>query len=211
MEVTKKIKNIVFDLGGVILTLDRNEAVRRFLATGLEQAEDLLDPYHQKGIFLDLEEGKLSREGFYQAIRQISGKPIANEAIDYGWLGFIKEVPESKLDLLDALRKDYHLYLLSNTNPIIMDWATSPLFSSRKKPLNQYFDNMYLSYKIGFTKPDLRIYQYMLHDSGIAPRETLFIDDGAANVEAGKSLGMVTYQPENGENFSNVIYKMLNN
>ena len=209
--MTKKIKNIVFDLGGVILTLDRNEAVRRFLATGLEQAEDLLDPYHQKGIFLELEEGKLSREDFYQAIRQIAGKPIAAEAIDYGWLGFVKEVPESKLDLLDSLRKDYQLYLLSNTNPIIMGWATSPLFSSRKKSLDQYFDNMYLSYKIGFTKPDRRIYQYMLQDSGIDPRETLFIDDGTANIEAGKNLGMLTYQPENGEDFSCFIHKMLNN
>jgi len=84
-------------------------------------------------------------------------------------IGFIKEVPEYKLDLLDSLRKDYKLYLLSNTNPIIMDWATGPLFSSRKKPLDQYFDKMYLSYNIG------------------------------------KSLGMKTYQPENGEDFSDTI------
>lgn len=210
IEVTKKIKNIVFDLGGVILTLDRDEAVRRFVEIGLDQAEDLLDPYHQKGIFLALEEGKLSSEDFYQVFRQVAGKPISNDAIDYGWLGFIKEVPEYKLDLLESLRKDYRIYLLSNTNPIIMGWANGPLFSCRKKPLVQYFDKMYLSYKIGFTKPDPRIYQYLLQDSGIVPQETLFIDDGMANIEAGKSLGMITYQPENGEDFSEVIIKMLN-
>ena len=203
--MAKKIKNIVFDLGGVIITLDRNEAVRRFLETGLEQAEELLDPYHQKGIFLALEEGKLSREDFYPALRQIAGKPITDEAIDYALFGFIKEVPEYKLDLLDSLRKDYKLYLLSNTNPIIMDWATGPSFSNRKKPLDQYFDKMYLSYNIGLTKPDRRIFQYLLQDSGIDPLETLFIDDGAANIEVGKSLGMKTYQPENGEDFSGAI------
>ncbi len=209
IKMIKKIKNIVFDLGGVILTLDRDEAVRRFIEIGVEDAVELLDPYHQKGIFLELEEGKLSREDFYEALRHITGKAIPNENIDYGWLGFIKDVPEYKLDMLDELRKDFNVFLLSNTNPIIMDWAKSRQFSNREKPLDQYFDKMYLSYEIGFTKPDLRIYRHLLQDSGIDPLESLFIDDGSANIEAGKMLGMSTYQPENGEDFRHIFKNML--
>ena len=196
-----KIKNIVFDLGGVILTLDRNEAVRRFKQAGLEQAEELLDPYHQKGIFLDLEEGRLTSEEFYDAIRQLAGKYISNEKIDHGWLGFIADTPAYKLEMLEELKKSYNLYLLSNTNPVIMSWALSPQFSEKGKGLDQYFDKMYLSYQIGITKPHLQIYQYMIEDSGMIPSETLFIDDGAANIEVGKALGMHVFQPKNGEDF----------
>ena len=196
-----KIKNIVFDLGGVILTLDRSESVRRFEQAGLLQAEELLDPYHQKGVFLDLEEGRLTSEEFYDEIRNLAGKYISNEDIDFGWLGFIKDTPEYKLEMLEELRKSHNLYLLSNTNPVIMSWALSSRFSEKGKRLDQYFDKMYLSYKIGVTKPDFRIYDYLLKDSGIIPSETLFIDDGAANVEAGKALGMRVFQPKNGEDF----------
>ena len=200
------IKNIVFDLGGVIITLERAEAVRRFEEAGLETAEKLLDPYHQKGIFLDLEEGKLSREEFYEAVRKEAGTYISDEAIDYGWLGFLKDIPEYKLKMLEGLKdKGYSLYLLSNTNPIIMSWALSSAFSRKGKGIDQYFDKLYLSYQIGYTKPDPRIFDFMLKDSGMVPSETLFIDDGKANVEAGNAFGMKTFQAINGEDFGHIF------
>ena len=203
--IMDKIKNIVFDLGGVILTLDHSEVVRRFEQAGAKQAKELLDPYHQKGIFLDLEEGRLTAEEFYDALRQLAGIYISNEMIDYGWLGFIADTPAYKLEMLEELRKSYNLYLLSNTNPIIMSWALSPQFSEKGKSLDQYFDKMYLSYKIGTTKPNLQIFNYMIEDTGIIPSETLFIDDGAANIEAGKALGMHVFQPKNGEDFRHIF------
>lgn len=203
----KGIKNIVFDLGGVIITLDRSQAVSRFIEVGLENAEEVLDPYHQKGIFLELEEGKLSQEEFYEAVRREAGKNISDKDIDYGWMGFLKEVPEYKLKMLEELRKDYNLYLLSNTNPVIMSWALSPDFSPAGKQLDEYFDKLYLSYQIGYTKPHPEIYKYMLEDSGMIPSETFFIDDSAANVEIGQKLGMKTYLPKNGEDFRHIFNK----
>ena len=200
------IKNIVFDLGGVIITLERAEAVRRFKEAGLEAAEELLDPYHQKGIFLDLEEGKLSQEEFYDAVREEADTYISNEAIDYGWLGFLKDIPESKLKMLEDLReKGYNIYLLSNTNPIIMSWAFSPAFSKQGKGIDKYFDKLYLSYQIGYTKPDPRIFEFMFKDSGMIPSKTLFIDDGKANVETGNAMGMKTFHAINGEDFSHIF------
>ena len=200
--MNKGIRNLVFDLGGVILTLDRNIAVRRFEEAGLANAEDLLDPYHQKGIFLQLETGELSREDFYNAVREEAGKPITDEQIDHGWMGFITDCPEYKLKMLEDLREQgYNLYLLSNTNPVIMSWALSPDFSPQGKSLADYFDKLYLSFQMGCVKPDPRIFHAMIEDSGLIPEETLFIDDGAANIQMGQELGFKTYQPMNGEDF----------
>jgi putative hydrolase of the HAD superfamily len=203
----KGIKNIVFDLGGVIITLDRDEAVRRFLAAGARDAAKLLNPYHQNGIFLELEEGRLSREAFYDAFRKSTGSPASNEVIDAGWLGFMKEVPVNKLRLLEDLRaRGYRLYLLSNTNPVIMEWALSPDFSADKKPLDAYFDKLYLSYQMKCVKPDAVIFRTMIADAGLIPSETLFLDDGSANVQMGAQLGFKTYQPVNGEDFTPLFY-----
>ena len=202
----KGIKNIVFDLGGVLITLDRSEAVDRFVKMGLENAEELLNAYHQKGIFLELEEGKLTQEEFYESVRKEAGKYISNETIDHGWMGFLKELPEYKLTMLDDLKhQGYHLYLLSNTNPVIMDWAYSPAFSPQGKSIVKYFDKLYLSYKIGYTKPHPEIFRFMFDDSGMIPSESLFIDDGAANIEMGKQLGMKTYLAGNGEDFRSLF------
>ena len=202
----KGIKNIVFDLGGVIVTLDRDESVKRFKEAGLENAPELLSAYHQKGMFLELEEGKLSQDEFYEAIRKEAKKFISNETIDYGWMGFLKELPENKLTLLEELRnKGYKLYLLSNTNPIIMKWAFSPAFSPKGKSINEYFDKLYLSYQIGYTKPDPEIFKFMFNDSGMIPSESLFIDDGLANVEMGAKLGMKTFHAINGEDFGGLF------
>jgi putative hydrolase of the HAD superfamily len=200
----KGIKNIVFDLGGVIITLDRSEAVRRFREAGLKNAEELLDVYHQNGIFLELEEGKLTKEEFYEALRKEAGRHIPAEVIDHAWLGFMKEVPEHKLEMLETLRKGYKIYLLSNTNSVIMDWAESSAFSSRGS-IDRFFDKIYASYQIGYTKPSPEIFEFMFADAGIVPSETLFVDDGIANVEMGRNLGMKTYLAINGEDFRHIF------
>jgi len=199
----KGIKNIVFDLGGVLLTLNWREAVRRFRSLGLERIEEVLDPYHQKGIFLELEEGRLSEEAFYDAVRAEAGKYISNDDILWGWMGFVKDCPEGKLTMLKDLKaRSYKLYLLSNTNPVVMKWALSPDFSKEGKSLSDYFDRLYLSYQMKCVKPSPEIFRKMIEDSGMHPAETLFIDDGAANVEMGKRLGFKTYLAQNGEDFS---------
>lgn len=202
----KGIKTIVFDLGGVILTLCRDEAVRRFQSLGLDKAEELLDPYHQRGVFLELEEGKVTEEEFRQALCREAGKDIPVEDVRWAWQGFISDTPEYKLTMLEDLRKQgYQLFLLSNTNPCMMDWALSPDFSASGKSLADYFDRLYLSYQIGCVKPDIRIFEHLIQDSGINPAEALFVDDGPANVERGQELGFQTYQPKNGEDFRHIF------
>lgn len=205
------IKNIVFDLGGVLIDLDRDRAVRRFEQIGVVDAEQLIDAYEQKGIFLEVENGTISAGQFCQKLCEHTGKDLPYEEIKYAWLGFIIDTPQYKLDYLLKLRENYQVYLLSNTNPIIQDgWARTDQFSLAGLPIGAYFDQMYTSYEVGVTKPDRKIFDYMIADSGMVPSETLFVDDAKSNIEVGRSLGFDTYQPLNGEDWREAVDRILN-
>ena len=206
-----KIKNIVFDLGGVIITLDVAESIRRYKNIGLESIDKLLDPYYQSGSLLALEEGKITKEEFYNEVRKLSKQTNTDADIMNAMLGFVKEVPVYKIELLEKLKdKGFNIYLLSNTNSVLMDWAFEQDFSGgKKKNILEYFDKMYMSYKVGHCKPHKEIYEFMINDSKMLPGETLFIDDGERNIEMGKQLGFHTYLAKNGEDFSHIFSEVL--
>lgn len=203
------IKNIIFDFGGVIVDISRTGAVKRFEELGLTNAEELLDKYHQKGIFLEVEDGKIGAEEFCTKLGELCGREISLEESKHAWLGFMTGIPLYRLEYLEELRKNYNLYLLSNTNPFIMSWARSEELSPLQKPLDSYFDKLYLSYQVGIVKPDKEIFEYLIKDAAINPAESIFVDDGKANVEMAQSLGFQTMQPINGEDWRQKLDAML--
>lgn len=204
------IKNIVFDLGGVIMTLDPAEALRRFKALGLSDAERYLDAYTQSGIFGNLEEGKITAEDFRSKLSSLTGHELTFDECKHAWLGYRKDVPQRNLDLLKELRaKDYRLILLSNTNPFMMDWALSSEFDGKGSSLNDYFDALYLSYRLGIMKPAPDFFRQVLDNENILPEETLFVDDGPRNVEAAGKLGFITMCPDNGSDWTGELRSLF--
>lgn len=203
------IKNIVFDLGGVITDINRDKALDAFRSLGVIDIDAYLDSYEQRGIFKDVETGKLNAYEFHKALCNLIGKEVGMEQVCNAWMAFVSGVQIEKLRYLTKLSEKYMLYLLSNTNPFIMLWADSFDFSEDACPISFYFDKMYCSYKIGYTKPDTRIFNYMIEDSNIKPEETLFIDDGEANIIAAEQLDFNTYQPANGELWCNKVSSLL--
>lgn len=205
-----KIKNIVFDLGGVLIDLDHDRAVGSFEEIGVADAKQLLDPYEQKGIFLEVENGTITADEFCQKLCAHAGKDLTYEQIKQAWLGFIADTPQYKLDYLLNLRGHYNVYLLSNTNPFIQEgWARTNEFTPAGRPIGAYFDKMYTSYEVGVTKPDRKIFDCMIADSGLIPSETLFVDDGKNNIEVARSMGFATYQPQNKEDWRDAINQYL--
>ena len=101
----KRIRNIVFDLGGVLIDLDHHQAVSRFEEIGVKDAKQLLDPYEQKGFFLELENGKIDVDTFCRKLCEHTGKQLSYDEIKYAWMGFIADVPQYKLYFLLELRK----------------------------------------------------------------------------------------------------------
>lgn len=204
------IKTIIFDLGGVVLTIDQSQAISRFKEIGLKDAEKWLDAYTQQGIFGDLEGGKITAEDFRLKLSEVVGRELSHEECLYGWKGYCKEVPMRNLKALLKLRAEgYRVILLSNTNPYMMEWARSNDFSGDGHPLDFYLDKLYLSYEMKIMKPDQEIFRRVLMSEKIFPEESLFVDDGARNVATASELGIMTFCPENGKDWTEIIYDYL--
>lgn len=204
------VENIVFDFGGVVVTLDHHEAVSRFKALGLKDADKKLDPYTQGDIFGDLEKGKITAKQFVEQLSQQCGRQLTHEECAHAWLGYRKEVPRRNLQALRQLREEgYRLILLSNTNPFMMEWAESTDFDGEGNSVNSYFDAVYASYREGVMKPDPAFFHHVLMKEGIMPYNTLFLDDGPRNVAAASQLGIATYCPENGSDWTKEIHRYI--
>ncbi len=200
------IKNIIFDLGGVIFTIDEKQAIRRFNEIGLKNAKDQLDSYRQNGYFGKLESGQISAEEFRQELSKDIGHAVTLEDCRYAWTGYVKQLPQGNLDKLLNLHKEgYRILLLSNTNPFMMSWAESEDFDHHGHPLSYYFDATYKSYQLKLMKPDESCFQYLLNHEKITPKESLFIDDGPCNVSVASKLGLHTYCPANGTDWTKRI------
>lgn len=205
------IKNLIFDLGGVIIDVDVRNAMKRFAALGLEHPERFLDPYHQSGIFNDVEDGKIDAATFVDELGRLIGRRPDPAAVARAWHGFAVGLSIAKLRYLDDLRRrGYKLYLLSNTNPFMMMWADSPAFSPELRPLSSYFDGMFLSYRMKCSKPGEEIFSRLIAETGINPAETLFVDDSQANVDAGLRHGLRVFKPQNGADWRPDVEALLN-
>lgn len=204
------IKNIIFDLGGVLITIDQQEAIRRFKNLGLIDVEDRLNPYTQSGIFGDLEIGKINSEEFRSKLSELVGRQLSLKECAYAWLGYHKELPQRNVEILKMLRsKGYHLFLLSNTNPFMQEWVENESYADGH-PLSYYFNALYRSYEVKMMKPNQLFFKLILEKEHIKPSETLFVDDGTHNCEAAEKLGIKTFCPLNGADWTIDIWKYLN-
>lgn len=197
-----QIKNLAFDLGGVVLALSYENAIARFEEIGLKDARKHLDAFCQHGIFGDLEIGRISTEEFRVELGKIIGHEVTADECYYAWHGYVENVPQRNLDaLLDLRAKGYKVCLLSNTNPYMMQWARTPDFDGGNHPIDYYFDHLYLSYECRLMKPSPAIFEMMLQGQQATPDETLFIDDSPRNCEVAQSLGIHTLCPHNNEDW----------
>lgn len=184
------IKNILFDMGGVVFRQNSEEAFRRFREAGIDP-DYYMGDYGQKDFFLDVEVGKIDADEFCRKMAEAAGRQeVSWEEAQYCWLGFIRDVPVERLHNLQKLREHYHVCLLSNTNPFIMDFTRSKSFSSEKKPISDYFDTLFCSYEMKAYKPDADIFLKALATDNMNAEETVFVDDSEKNIHAAEILGI---------------------
>ncbi|RHO70734.1 HAD family phosphatase [Parabacteroides sp. AF48-14] len=197
------IKNLIIDFGGVIINLTRNRCIEAFESLGVQDIrEQIVNNYQHKDLFMQVEIGSITTAGFRDGIRRLSGQALTDEQIDAAWIAMLDDVPDYKLNLLLDLRKHYNTMLLSNTNEIHWEWSERTCFSYKGHHVSDFFNRIYLSYKLHMLKPNADIFEYVLQDAGIKAEETLFIDDAMPNCRTAESLGLHTYTPEPREDWS---------
>lgn len=184
------IKNLLFDLGGVIMDIRRENCVKAFQELGMSDIGEFLGDYGQKGAFKLLEEGALTPDEFRAEIMKSCPVGTTGSQIDDAFNQFLVGIPAYRLEALAGLRRRFGVYLLSNTNKIMWDSRIAEEF--RKIPgreMDSYFDGTVTSFEARALKPSAEIFGYAVRKLGIVPEETLFLDDSQENIRAAVALG----------------------
>lgn len=199
------IKNLLFDLGGVIMDIRRQNAVDALKRIGMSDADSFLGEYVQQGPFLALEAGDITPEEFRNQIRSHIGTPVSDEQIDDAFTQFLIGIPIHRLDALERLHANYRIYMLSNTNSIMWNRFIVNEFEKCGHNIDYYFDGIVTSYEAKCVKPGRKIFETVVERFGIKPEETLFFDDSCKNIEAAREMGFNTAHVEPGAEFINLI------
>lgn len=199
------IRCLLFDLGGVIMDIRRENCVEALTRLGMKGADELLGLYCQSGPFLQLEEGKISPADFRNEIRRRTDGNPSDADIDRAFNAFLTGIPVHRLRSLEQLRKDYRVYLLSNTNDIMFRSKIAEEFRKDGKECGDYFDGICLSYEERLVKPDVRIFRRVAEKFGITPEETLFFDDSEKNIASASAAGFRTCLVEPSAEFMDCI------
>jgi len=199
--------NIVFDLGGVVMCIDRPRCVAELEAIGLADAASLLDLYKQSGTFLALEEGRITAADFFDELR---GKCVSSDVTDRQITdainSFITALPTERLAALRELRlMGKKVYALSNTNPVMYDTVIAHLFRSEGLEIDDYFDGQILSFREHVCKPEPEIFRRLLRRYSLVPERTLFLDDSIANCEAAERENIHSALIPEGAEFMDVL------
>lgn len=186
-----KYNYIVFDLGGVVLDIDRDNCVRHLEAIGLTDAGSMLDLYCQSGDFLALEEGLITAGEFFDSLRAKAGTQLTDAMTTEALCAFITALPPERLKALRLLRKQgKRLFVLSNTNPIMYHSVIDRLFRQEGLSIRDYFDGEILSFQEKVCKPKPEIFEILKRRYNLDGRRTLFLDDSVHNCEAARACGI---------------------
>ena len=199
----KKLKYLIFDLGGVIVDLDMQKTYHQLGAISGLHPDKIKTDYWGLEPFKLYETGRISDDEFRSFLRDFLKFEGDDQLLDEAWNAMILGVPAEKLALLQRLRKDHELFLLSNTNFIHMNCVRQKLLPHGVDSFDNFFDKQYYSHLINMRKPDTEIYQYVLDDNNLDPKYTLFIDDNADNIKGAANLGIQTLHVNHEEALTN--------
>jgi putative hydrolase of the HAD superfamily len=191
--MSSAIRNLIFDLGGVIINLETHRTVEAFARLAQRPVAEI-QPLMKESFFLEYEKGLISDAAFRDAVRTALEVALPDEQVDAAWNAMLLDIPLARLDLLRALAKHYRLFLLSNTNEIHLRCFQQQVQHLTGEPsLAGWFEKTYYSHYLRLRKPDVEIYEFVLRDAGVAPAATLFLDDNEHNLRGAEQIGIQTF------------------
>jgi len=182
-------KNILFDLGGVLLDINIQATLKIFYELGFPSELMNFPDSMTTDLYFKYGTGKLSTEEFRNQIRQASGVEMSDHVFDDAWNAMLVRFPKERIELLKVLSKRYNLYMLSNTSELHVKVFEKMYLDTAGESIQKVFKEIYYSHVIGWHKPDREAWEYVIRDAGIKAEETLFLDDSIHNIKASQELG----------------------
>lgn len=198
------VKNILFDLGGVLLNLDVAQTREAFIKLGVTQIDDLFRIGHADSFFKEYEMGTISDEVFIEKARQLAFPGTTGDQIIAAWNVMLLDFPAERVLFLYELKSKYRLFLFSNTNAIHLQAFHKSYQQVYGTAMDDLFEKAYYSHVINQRKPDVAAFQYVIKDSGIEAGETLFIDDALVNIEGAWQAGLQAVHLTGGKTILNL-------
>ncbi len=177
-------KTIIFDMGGVLVNLDWDSVCTRLQEhSGLADVRpDVVNgPIVQSAML-----GHLTSHPYHEALCEKLAASISYEEFIEIWNGLLS-ANESIVPVVERLKRDNHLVLASNTDPIHFQSAVE------RFPVLKNFGQRFLSYEMGLLKPDPDFYRHVLRMIGSPATDCIFIDDRPENVKSALSVGMSSF------------------
>ena len=193
------VKNIIFDLGGVLLNLDTGKTRDAFIKLGIANIDELFRIGHAESFFKAYETGDLTDDQFLESAVQLTHPGTTLEQVKHAWNDMLLDFPAERVAFLDKLKGAYQLYLFSNTNALHLEAFQHSYRAVYGYPMDALFVKAYYSHLINLRKPDVSAFEYVIRDSGVNPAETLFIDDALVNVTGAQQAGLQAIHLEPGK------------
>lgn len=198
-----KARNLLFDLGNVIIDLDIDGAFEKLGKLFRKDA----DRASIDKIMIDYECGRISTEAFIRELLHQSKNQVQSSDIIEAWNSMLVGIPMYRLEMLRMLRDHYNIYLLSNTNALHLEWVRRHV--KKTHHVNDFekelFHQAYYSHIVGDRKPLPSIFKHIIDDSFMTPALTLYMDDIQENLDVAKKLGFKTYLVKPGEEIAEYL------
>lgn len=193
-------KNILLDLGGVLLNLNFGATEAAFAGLGLTDFNRHFSQFKSSPLFEDLETGAVDKQAFLTHFRKETGLQASDQEIITAWNAMLLDFPKERVNWLNRLSGRYRVFLFSNTNAFHHDaFQESFVQAYPGRPFDDYFERAYYSHILGKRKPYEEAYRHLLEDAGLLAQETIFIDDTLPNIEGARAAGLQAIHLEPGK------------
>lgn len=187
------IKNIIFDLGGVIIDIDYDRTSKAFRKLGALHFDEVYTQSNQDDLFDNYEIGKISSEAFRTTLQEKLFITINDKEFDDAWNAMLLEIPQKRLNFINKLKDNYKVFLFSNTNDIHLKKFMNICENHNGfKSFEGHFDKVYYSYTYGRRKPSPSAFSFILAENKLKANETLFADDSIQHILGAKQAGLYT-------------------
>ena len=193
----QQIKNIIFDLGGVIINLDIPATANAFQQLAKKYGNNDYSPNVEHPVFSEFEVGAITEQDFRNTLKTYINPMVSDNEIDTAWNAMLLDFPVERLNWLSQIKNKYNIYLFSNTNAIHYN-AFIHIYEQVAPQIGldtqfeHFFTTAYYSHTLGQRKPEVAAFEAVIRDAKLDPAQTLFIDDTLLNIEGAQKAGLQT-------------------